>query len=80
MPKIARAVGLGPSQGRFAAVAADSAGPMQVLPMGVAPRVKAKSTVPPLLAPGLLRTQPGAGNFPFTRATLLAEKFASRRH
>ena len=70
-PKTARAVGLVPNQSMFAAVAEDAVVPRQTDPEGVAPRFIAKSTLPELLAPGLVKTKAVADSFPADIVTLL---------
>lgn len=53
MPKVARASGLVPNQGVFAAVAALAADDVQVLPLALV-KFSVKSTLPLLPAPGFV--------------------------
>ena len=68
-PKVARAVGLAPNQGRLAAVALDGVAVKQVLPLAVAVRFSVKSTLPGLPVPGALSINPVDGILPATKVT-----------
>ena len=70
MPNVARPPMFGPNQGLFAAVAALALGPTQVVPEAVVPTLNAKSTLPLLPAPGLVKTRPGVCNLPAAKVTL----------
>ena len=70
-PKTARAVGLVPNQSMFAAVAEDAVVLRQTDPVGVAPRFIARSTLPELLAPGLVKANAVAESFPADMVTVV---------